>query len=213
MLILKADEEEFKGRDKGMQQRYENSRSAEEKMYKASLGLVVEMYEEKGTEAELEKTCAELNKHQVVDEFQVYKVDSENMKIVRVLLPQRKVNCKRLLAFIQEQFIPFYTAFLASKGHNHKAASSKVASYTFLHLLRQIQACLHNQASSEALHELLAAHLPKEERMLLMEMQPEDEKEILANLNYYLKLKAVEEKMQPVTKDLVIKRKLPFMQE
>jgi hypothetical protein len=212
MLALKADEEEFKGRDKGMQQRYDNSRSAEEKLYKASLGVVVEVYDHKGTEAELEQVCANLNKYQVVDEFQVYKVDSDHVKIVRVLLPQRKVDCRRLLVFIQEQFVPFYSAFLASKGASQQVAKSKVASYTFLHILRLIQSCLHNQASSEALHELLSAHLPKEERTLLMEMQPEDEKEILANLNYYLRLKAVEEKMQPVTKDLVVKRNVIFIQ-
>jgi hypothetical protein len=206
-MSLRIDEEEYEHRDFGMKLKEDRTKSDDEKFYERWLGTCIGMLDYKGSEENVEKHCKKMNKHEVNVEFRSFKVSEGNFKIVKVLLPPRKVNYGRLKNLLDTELNKYFIDSAIKIHSDSIQIEGNFASYTMLEKLRLIQKLLTFSEHKEDLTKILLDNISEAETKLILYMQPQDEREILQDAVNYYRFKEIEEKASPLSKEVVAKRK------
>lgn len=202
-MSLRIDEEEYENRDFGLKLRDERAKPEDEKFYEKWLGTPIGFLDYVGPIDKVEKHCREMNKKEVNVEFRPFKVTEDNYKIVKVLLPPRKIHYGRLKRLLNNELRPFILA--AMRGRTHKDENQELLfnSSTIIIKLQEVQRLMVNPEVGAEVTAILLNHISEEEANLILYMQPEDEREILQDVANYYRFQEIEEKSKPLSKDVV----------
>jgi hypothetical protein len=206
-MSLRTDEEEYEHRDFGVKLREERQRSEDEKFYEKWLGTAVGMLDYSGSAESVQKHCVEMNKQEVVVEFRPFKVAEGNYKIVKVLLPQRKVNYGRLKHLLENDLKPYVIASMRGTFSKDESVEAHFESSTLVEKLQEVQKLMTNPDYASEVTSILLNHISEAETKLILYMQPEDEREILKDAINYYRIKEIEEKSKPLSKEVHVKRR------
>lgn len=207
-MALRQDQEEYDHRDFGLHQKEQRKRPDDEKFYEKYLGQVIGMLEYEGDAKNVETHCKNLARNEVVVEFRPFKISDDNFKILKILMPKRKVNYERLKRAVEGNLKPLIISSMRGNLRPDESVEAYFESTSIIEKLRELQKLMLDPNHSDKTTNLLLSKISQSEITLILYMQPEDEIEIMQDVDNYYRNLTIQEKYRPLSKDVVVKRKL-----
>lgn len=211
-MALRQDQEEYDQRDFGLQLKEQRRRPDDEKFYEKHLGQVIGMLEYKGNPKDIDSYCEKLAKNEVVVEFKPFKISDDEYKILKILMPKRKINYGRLKKVIDDKLKPIILASMRGSLKSSESVEAYYESTTIVEKLKELQKLMLDSKHSEKVTSMLLSQISESEVKFILYMQPEDQRDIMKDVDYYYRNEMIQEKYRPMSKDVVARRSLYLTQ-